>query len=207
MKVGLDLDNVLVDILCAARSALANDHNIPLDQIEHTYNYGSPFGHRDPTIAALLATDHAFWCREDVLSSAPPLPGAITAARRLYDAGLLSSYVTRRPPSVSSITEQWLKKHHFPSVPAFHVGGEAAEHLYSRCKSTACHERGVTHMVDDQPREAATMIAAGIQVILVDASTGRAARQEFLTKHPRIPIAGSIAEAADMLLKDFAQAA
>lgn len=207
MKVGCDLDNVLVGIVDAARDVMARDHGIAPADIRYTGIYWDPFTHDDERIATRIRPSMAFWDREDVLSSSKPLDGAHEAAWRLYDAGLLTCYITRRPDHVSDITAEWIATHGFPPVPIEHVGSIAGQDYYERCKSTVCLRYGVTHMIDDSAGEAEMLKRAGINVILVDAPIGRDERNAFLEKHPAFPLARDAAHAADLLMKIRKEAA
>lgn len=207
MKIGLDLDNVIVDIISSARAVTANDHSLEIDEVIETNVYWDPFTHADPSIAARLRPEHSFWDRPDVLLAAPCLPGALESVERLHREGLLACYITRRPPSVDALTLRWLRENGFPDVPVAHVGNSDKAFNFERCKSSACLEHGVTHMVDDQPHEIETLMLAGISSILVDAPVGRDKRHEFMKNNPSIPVARDISHAVEMLMEGFAEAA
>lgn len=202
MRVGCDLDNVIIAIIESARRLMAADLGVPLDQIEETNIYWDPFTHADPAIADKLKPSFEFWNREDLLMGCEALPGAHDAAWRLYDAGLLACYITRRPPAVSHLTNAWLMINRFPPVPAEHVGATAGETYFETCKSTICSRYDVTHMIDDHAGEADMLAKAGIEVVLVDAPIGHAARQEFMASHPHIRFAPNVGSVADLLLAD-----
>ena len=207
MKIGLDLDNVIIDIMSSARAVTANDHSLTIEEVIETNVYWDPFTHADPEIAPRLRPVHSFWDRPDVLLTAPCLPGALEAVLRLHEAGLLACYITRRPPTVDALTLRWLREHTFPDVPVVHVGHSDKTLYFERCKSSACLEHGVTHMVDDQPHEIETLTTAGISSILVDAPVGRDKRREFMRDNPAIPVARDITHAVDMLMDGLAEAA
>lgn len=200
MRVGLDLDNVLVSTMASARRVIAQLREIPFEEIIETQEYWTPFSHQNPKLASRLVPDHAFWDREDLLLNADPLPGAIEAANILAKEGMLASYITRRPPAVASITEKWLKRQNFPIVPTHHVGSLNPDEYHANCKSSACRIEGVTHMVDDQAKEAEKLLSAGIQVVLVDAAIGRVDRHQYISVNPEIPVANDILHAVEMLL-------
>lgn len=188
MKIGCDLDNVAVDIMAGAKAALARDLGISVSDIIDTHIYWQPFSHIDPAIAEKLIPDLTFWDREDVLLQSPPVPGSLEAARNLHEAGLLSCYITRRPPHVADLTLRWLRENGFPDVPVEHVGNRNADEYFKVCKSTVCLRYGITHMMDDLATEAMTLRAAGIDILLIDAEIGRQARYDFLAKHPDVSI-------------------
>ena len=207
MKIALDLDNVIIDIMASARAVTAADHGLEIDDVIETNVYWDPFTHADPVIAARLRPDHSFWDREEVLLKAPPLPGSLDAVRRLHDEGMLACYITRRPPEVATFTAQWLADGRYPEVEIEHVGHQDQALYFERCKSSVCMEHGVTHMIDDQPHEIQTLHAAGISTILVDAPVGRGKRREFMKENPHIPVAPDLASAVDILFRQMARAA
>lgn len=207
MKTALDLDNVIVDIMASARAVTAADHGLAIDAVIETNVYWDPFTHADPDIAERLKPEHSFWDREEVLLGAPMLDGSREAAWRLHDAGLLACYITRRPPSVDSITIRWLRDNGYPDLPVIHVGHTDRELYFNLCKSAACIEYGVTHMVDDQPHEIETLTEAGIRTILVDAPVGREKRREFMASNPHIPVADDLRHAVDLLFEELEMAA
>lgn len=207
MKIGLDLDNVIIDIMSSARAAVAADHDLSIDEVIETNVYWDPFTHKDPSLGAKFKPDHTFWDREDVLLKAPVLPGALKAVRKIHRLSLLACYITRRPPHVAHLTRQWLEEGGFPMQPIVHVGHADRTQNFLLCKSEGCRAHGVTHMIDDQPHEIETLMKAGIQTVLVDAPPGRAKRHAFMETHPHIPVARTIADATELLLKEHARAA
>jgi beta-phosphoglucomutase-like phosphatase (HAD superfamily) len=202
--VAFDIDNVLCDIIASAKRILAKDADIPVDEVILTNVYHRPFDHAVPEIAIRMRVDHAFWDREDLLSSCPAMPGAVEAVNRLHDHGMLAAYVTRRPASVRSVTEPWMRAMGFPMVPIYHVGTTDAQTTYEVCKSTVCHRIGATHLVDDHATEIATAKAAGIEVIVVDADIGRDRRMELLAENPGVMVARDAAHAVEMLIDRIA---
>lgn len=202
MRIGSDLDNVIVNILESARAVVANDLNIPIGEIRDTFLYWNPFTHDDPTVAARIQLDHAFWNRPDVLGDSAPVEGSLEAAWRLFDAGLLNCYITRRAPEAAEVTRSWLSDHRFPNLPIEHVGTVASETYYATCKSIACARHGVTHMIDDHAHEAEALMRAGVEVVVVDAPIARIERHEFIGRHPHIRMVGTMSEAAEVLLSE-----
>ena len=207
MKIALDLDNVIVDIMASARAVTAADHGLIIEDVIETNVYWDPFTHADPSIAERLRPDHSFWDREEVHLGAPMLAGSLEAVLRLHDPGLLACYITRRPPIVAALTTKWLSDNRYPNLPVIHVGHTDRTLYFSLCKSSACIEHGATHMIDDQPHEVQTLAAAGIRTILVDAPVGRAKRREFMASNPEIPVAADLGQAVDMLFDELEIAA
>ena len=203
MKIGLDLDNVIVDIMASARAVTAADHGLVIEEVIETHVYWDPFTHADPSIAERLRPDHSFWDREEVLLGAPMLEGSLNAVLRLHVAGILACYITRRPPSVAALTARWLRENGYPDLPVIHVGHTDRELYFNLCKSSACIEHSVTHMVDDQPHEIETLMEAGIRTILVDAPVGRGKRREFMESNPHVPVATDLDHAVDLLFQEL----
>lgn len=201
IRIGCDLDNVLVDILSSARTVLARDLRVDLAEINDTGLYWNPFSHPNPELNARIQPSVEFWDRHDVLSGCQPLPGAVKAAWSLYDAGLLAAFITRRPKAVADVTARWLAVYGFPPVPVEHVGDPTNPDYFARCKSHACSKHEVTHMIDDSPDEAARLLKASIQVIMVDAPIGREARQALCRTRPTLPVVPDVLTAATMLIR------
>lgn len=204
MLIGSDLDNVIVNILESARTVIARDLGLPVEEILDTHKYGNPFSHADPDIAKLINLDHVFWNREDVLFESHPIEGSLDALWRLHDADILACYITRRAPHVSDLTRQWLQAHGYPPVPVEHVGTLSTDTYYATSKSSVCARYNVTHMIDDHALEAESLMRAGIEVILVDAPIAKAERHAFIAKHPHIRMVATAADAVDLLLRQKA---
>jgi hypothetical protein len=197
--VAFDLDNVVVDIVEAAREALAASAGVPASQIFDTHVYYAPFGHVDAAVMPLLATPHDFWQREDVLAAARPLAGAREALVRLHEAGMLAGYITRRAGRARGITRAWLEIHDMPSVDLHLVGHHDARHNHDGCKARVCLDIGATHLVDDSQREAEDALRLGVTPILVDHPLGREARAAWLALNPDVFLARDAGHAVDHL--------
>lgn len=197
--VAFDLDNVVVDILEAAREAAAALAGIEIAAVEDTWTYSAPFTHSDAGVAARLATSHDFWQREDILAAAHPIEGAREALWRLQEANMLRGYVTRRADRAMGITKAWLEFHGFPSASLHHVGHSEEMRNYDSCKAEICLRIGATHLVDDSQHEAEAALRRGIVPILVDHPLGRAARHAWLLEHPEVTLARDAVEAVGML--------
>lgn len=207
MRVAVDVDNVLADIITSARLTLAEDLDLPVEDIILTGIYHRPFGHPDPEIDAKLELDHAFWDRPEVILRCPVIPGALDAMNRLHQAGMLAGYVTRRPDAVREMTRQWHGVNAFPKAEMRFVGTTDASTTYAQCKSVACGEIGAGYLIDDHADEFATARAAGVEVIVVDADIGRDRRVEVLSLHPDATLATSAAHAVDILMERARMAA
>jgi hypothetical protein len=200
MRIGCDLDNVIVDTMAGAKSALARDHDLDENEIIETLIYWQPYSHSEASIAQKLVTPLEFWDREDVLLGAPPVSGSLEAAWRMHDAGILACYITRRPPHVAELTKRWLTENGFPDLPVEHVGNRNADQYFAICKSTICQRYDVTHMIDDLADEAITLRNAGIEILLINAPIGRAARDAFLDDNPDVRVFDNALAAAEFAL-------
>ena len=207
VRIAFDIDNVLGDIIASARAVLARDLGVEQDAIVLTNVYWQPFTHEDPVIASALTLDHAFWDRSDVLRGSPPLPRAVEAVTMAHESGNLAGYVTRRPETVRGITQQWLDAHGFPPAPLRHVGTVEVDTKYDTCKSTACREIGATHLIDDHATELSTALAAGIEVVVVDAPIGREARMRALEDNPEAALVDDVHDAVVYILTGAGTAA
>ena len=200
MKVASDLDHVMCDLVGQARIVLAEDLRVPVEEIIPTYIYHRTFAHADPERNAQIRLDHAFWERDEVLRGALPMPGAVEAAWRLYDAGLLTAYVTRRGPNVERATLEWLNQHGFPAVPTRFVGSRDPATSYADCKTAACVSSGATLLMDDSQEEVERVVDAGLSAILLDAPVGREARREFCARRPDILCLPTVTAAVEHLI-------
>lgn len=201
MRIASDIDHVMCDLVGQARVVLACDLKVPLEDIIQTNVYHRSLVHADPDINALINIDHAFWEREEVMHDALPMPGAVEAAWRLFDEGLLVAYVTRRGPNTTAATNGWLRRNGFPDVPARFVGSRDPATTYANCKTQACLVSGATMLLDDSQEEIERVVDAGLTGVLIDAPVGREARREFLRRRPDILCLPSIVEAVDHLVE------
>lgn len=204
LRVAFDLDNVVVDIVAAARDALAAAAGIPAAEIVTTSDYKAPFSHPDAAIRKRLATPHEFWQREDVLAAAKPLPGARRALMDLAEAEMLAAYITRRAPRARGITQAWLEIHDMPTVPLHLVGHHDVLRNGDACKARICRDIGATHLVDDSQHEAERALPFGIAPILVDHPLGRPMRSAWRSMHPEVVMVDDATDAAAWLLRGAA---
>jgi hypothetical protein len=199
--VAFDLDNVVVDIIAAAKNVVAAMVSVDPDEIIVTDQYNTPFTHSHPEMAKALVVTHDFWQRDDLLASCVPIEGSLEALWKLYEANQLRAYVTRRSTISKGITDAWLDLHGYPPVHAYHVGHCRKELNYEACKAEICLELGATHLVDDSQKEAQSAITKGVIPVLVDHPLGRSARYEWLKSYPSVGIVKNAAEAVDLLMK------
>jgi beta-phosphoglucomutase-like phosphatase (HAD superfamily) len=190
-------------IVDRGRIVLAQDLGVDPDAIMVSDEYDQPFSICEGAECLPIPVERAFWDRSDVLDGSDASPGSVEALNRLHERGMLAGYITRRPPQTRELTEAWLRRHGYPDVPVHFVGVAAAIASYDLCKSTVCRQIGATHLVDDHATEISQAAAAGIEVVVVDAQTGRAARDEALSRHPgavKVPTAAAAAELLEQRL-------
>lgn len=200
MKIALDLDNVIVDILVSAREALASDIGIESNSIIDTGIYEQPFTHEHPEIRKKMVLPHEFWQRDDVLVNAPSVKNAVKAVKTLDRFGLLCAYITRRPDKCYSLTKKWLKENGLPERPLYTVGHEVKDLNHDSCKADVCRSIGATHLIDDSAFEIESAIAKGINGIIVDHPLAREKRNIWIKSNPRAKVVKDLAHAVDMLI-------
>lgn len=194
MRIAFDIDQVLCMIVDQGRAVLASDMGVDPSLILVSDEYDQPFRFCEGAECLPVPVERAFWDRADVLDGSLPAPESVEALNRLHARGLLAGYITRRPPQTRELTEAWLKRHGYPDVPVHFVGIQSDVASYDLCKSTVCRQIGATHLVDDHATEISKAAEAGIEVVVVDAQTGRAARDEALSRHPgavKVPTAAA----------------
>lgn len=199
LRIAFDIDQVLCMIVDHGRVVLAKDMGVDPSLIIVSDEYDQPFRFCEGAECLPVPVERAFWDRDDVLGGSEPAPGSVVALNRLHRRGLLAGYITRRPPQTRELTVAWLERHGYPNVPVHFVGIQGAVASYDLCKSTICRQIGATHLVDDHATEISNAAAAGIEVVVVDAQTGRAARDEALSRHPSAVKVATAAAAAALL--------
>lgn len=198
-RIALDIDNVLGDIITAARLRLAREHQFDENSLEETFLYKAPI--RMPNGEAFnLSWD--FWQCPEMLLSVPPVTGAVLAVQQLYEAGMLAGYVTRRSATSHFVTREWLTKHDFPIAPLRCVGTDDPETAYANCKSAASRELGAAIILDDSPNEVRTARMNGFNAQLIDPPIGRSERMALLEKAPHIPVHRTLADAGRHFLQN-----
>lgn len=200
MKIALDLDNVVVDILVSARESLAADIGVESSTILDTWIYEQPFTHEDPVIREKMTLEHEFWQREDVLLKAPAMRNAVAAVRTLDRFGLLGAYITRRPGKTYDLTARWLEENGLPDKPLYTVGHEQKDLNHESCKADVCISIGATHLIDDSAFEIERAISKGLTGIIVDHPLAKEKRSEWIKLNPRAKVVRDLSHAVDILI-------
>jgi hypothetical protein len=199
LKVAFDIDQVLCRIVEQGRLILARELGVAESAIMVCDEYAQPFVLCEGSECLPVPVERSFWDREDLLSESDAFAGSVEALNRLHKRRLLAGYVTRRPPETESVTIAWMRGKGFPDMPVHFVGKASEIASYDVCKSTACAKIGATHLVDDHATELSNAAAAGIEVIVVDAETGQAARDEILSRYPGTMRVSSAAKAVALI--------
>lgn len=154
MRIGLDLDGVIVDSVWRWGEVLnryAGTRFGPEDL---------PDTHGTPEMAAI--SDRYI---VEMTIGAGPVAGAAEALRLLRDEGHSLVVVTARTPRLRKLTEAWLEYHEMP-VDRLHF-------LEGADKAPVVQAEGVDLMVEDTPRHAVGMATAGVEVLLFSAPYNR----------------------------------
>lgn len=207
MTVAFDIDQVLCMTVQRGRAVLAADIGVDPDAVRVTDDYDRPYALFEGGQLRPLPIERSFWDRDDVLDGSEPFPGSVEALVRLHRRGLLAGYVTRRPPATRGATERWLRRNGYPDMPVHFVGVETEVASYDLPKSDVCRLIGATHLVDDHATEVSRACEAGIEVIVVDAENGKAARSAVLKRHPTAVSVASAAAAVELIESRMAMAA
>ena len=208
MYIATDIDNVLLDIIASARIVLADKLGLQTEDVKLTDIYEAPFANSDPEIQNRIneITGHSFWNIPEILVGCPIFPNAPEAIEKLSRAGLFAGYITRRPNSVAQMTQDRLDHFGFPVAPVLHVGSDNQDTHFKTCKSTACQKLHATHLMDDHATEIETAHSAGIEVLVIDAPTGRDRRHEILKICPA-PLFTDVMDAVESMIDLQRQAA
>ncbi|HEY3364222.1 MAG TPA: hypothetical protein VGK74_04085 [Symbiobacteriaceae bacterium] len=151
MRIGLDLDGVIVNSI-PAWIALMNrgaGTSFTLDELPETY--GTP-------VLGAFCDEHQI----EMLMLPRPVDGAPEAVARLADGGHDLVVITARAARIRRMTEGWLDWYGFPTIGEMHF-------LEGRSKVASALQAGIHLMVEDAPNNALALAGAGIPVLLFGA--------------------------------------
>lgn len=163
MRIGLDLDGVIVDSV---------PNWIRILNIEFGANYGPddlPDTHGTPEMAA-FCDDHLI----ELLMPNRPMAGAVEALRRLRREGHQLVVITARSQCVRRLTEAWLEFY------GFHV--DELHCLEGADKAVAARATEIDLLVEDTPKNALAVAAAGVPVLLFGAPYNRDVRHPLVQR-------------------------
>lgn len=157
MRIGLDLDGVIVDSIPHWIRVLNREAGT-------TYVEGNlPDSHGQPEIAAVSDRFEV-----EMLIPPGPVPGAREAVRQLKEAGHILVVITARSPRMRGLTEAWLAYHGISVDRLRFLGGGN--------KADAAIAEGIELFVEDTPHNAQALAEAGVEVLLFEEPYNRSFR-------------------------------
>lgn len=163
MRIGLDLDGVIVDSV---------PNWIRILNTQFGSNYGPdelPDTHGTPEMAA-FCDDHLI----ELLMPNRPMAGAAEALHRLRREGHELVVITARSQCVRRLTEAWLEYYGF-QVDELHF-------LEGADKAVTARAAGINLLVEDTPKNALAVAAAGVPVLLFGAPYNRDVRHPLISR-------------------------
>lgn len=162
--LAFDIDNTIADTCQGVRDLLALHLGMSERDIVDTPSYRYPALPPGMDVHAPSSQVKAFyagiWHHPRLLSDMPAIRGAPELLREIARAGMLSGYVTRRPPQQYNATQRWLARHQFPHgtlLHALHPEGSPAA-----CKSLSMLLLGARVLIDDHAEEVRTVMDSGL---------------------------------------------
>ena len=147
MKIGVDLDGVIVDSIRYWIGVLNREAGMD-------YRPGDlPDTYSTPELAA-CCDQHEL----EMLIAPPPMAGADSGLKRLKAMGHTLVVLTARASRLRSLTEAWLTYHGLP-VDSLHF-------LQGGSKAPVARAEGLELMVEDTPHHALAVCQAGVPVLL-----------------------------------------
>lgn len=161
VRVGLDLDGVIVDSIGTWLRLLREGGGFPVAPDAYPEPYANP------EMAAFCDLHEV-----EMLIAPRPVPGAVEAVTSLKAAGHDLVVITARGPRVRRLTEAWLDYYGLP-VDDLHflAGGNKGE---------AARRAGVSIFVEDAPSNAIALAAARIPVLLFATPYNRRVRHPLV---------------------------
>ncbi len=166
MKIGVDMDSVLAEIMQPMVEFHNARYHTDLTFHDHTDYNLSKVWKCDPTDVLFRIFEYY---ESPYFDKVQPIEGAVEGIGRLsvsHDLYLITS----RPHRIEHKTNAWLKKH-FPDKfkKVLHTNQVSHSHEVRKTKSQVCKEEGISLMIDDAPDYAIDCAQAGIQVFLFPA--------------------------------------
>ena len=179
-KIGIDLDGVLADyqkeLVEFVNEKYGKEHKFDSVLRDDVYDIlgGNPF-----LRAYLLA---CFYFYSDSLSKISPVPGAVSAVKKLRAQGYKLYIVTSRFWGFSRRTNLWLEKHFGKGTFEKVVYSKILSTYSSRFKAKKYGELGVKIAVEDSSRVATDCAKEGIEVLLMNLPWNRGVKAENITR-------------------------
>ncbi|WP_366921480.1 hypothetical protein MFMK1_001880 [Metallumcola ferriviriculae] len=156
MKIGVDIDGVINDILTICVEKL-NQH---LDKELSVHDISDYDLSKCYQVTYQEMQDFFVKEEESILESVVPQPTAAAILKELIDCHRVT-LITARPASQRQVTAGWLKKHGIPYDKLITIG--------SHDKREACLEEQVDIFIEDRLENALMINGMGIPVLLMDA--------------------------------------
>ena len=146
MDIGLDLDEVIIDIcsmlVSSINTTFGTKHTI---DVFKNYNFfaNNYLDNEEGNIE--VANALIKWAKDpEYMYKASPFPYSLNVINSFLDQGCRVHFITARPPNLADSTKAWLFKHAIP-YDSLHVIGRKA------CKGAIGKELGLDIYVDDHP--------------------------------------------------------
>ncbi|MFZ5817868.1 MAG: 5' nucleotidase, NT5C type [Bacillota bacterium] len=174
MRIGLDLDGVLVDSIPRWIEVLNREAGTRYGPDDLPDTYGTP-----------EQAFHSDRNEVEMLILPGPVAGGPESVRAIHAAGHELVVITARHPRLRGLTQAWLE-YHGVAVHRLHF-------LEGASKAPTAVAEGVDVMVEDAPHNALALAEAGVPVLLFDAPYNQA------VSHPLIRRAAGWAEVLERI--------
>lgn len=176
MKIGVDLDAVLGDIM----TPLTDFHNRKYGtkhKLEDNTNYDLSliWGCSKDEVVSRVYEFYFSPQLEQIL----PIEGAIDGVKKLAEEHELH-VITSRPYVIDKPTRKWINKH-FPNQfrSIFHTNQMSKSGTPRKKKSEACKQLGIELIIDDHTDFVFDCVSIGIKAFLFDAPWNQAAKKNI----------------------------
>lgn len=166
MKIGIDMDSVIAEILGPMVEFHNRKYFTTLTSEDHTMYDLSAVWRCSPN--EVLTRIYEYY-ESSFFDSVQPVEGSLQGVEYLYKKYDLY-LITSRPHIIENKTASWLNTF-FPGKfkKICHTNQISQEHEIKKMKSTVCKEEGIMHMIDDAPDYALDCASVNIQVYLFSA--------------------------------------
>ncbi|MEK6970216.1 MAG: hypothetical protein AABW68_00790 [archaeon] len=164
MRIGIDIDGVLVDIVSPLLE-LYNAHKGTGHRYEDVGHYDL---HQTWNCSPQEAIDwvHQFYATP-AFDEMPVIDGAVAGVTRLSKGHELF-IITSRPAYLQEKTKAWIERYFGDAFVEILFGNAYSLHGPQKDKSTLCSEKDVRVLIEDAPGNAIDCAQAGIEVFLFD---------------------------------------
>ena len=173
MKIGIDMDEVLVDTI-AAMIIFHNKKyktNLTIENFT-SYNFWEVWG---GTKTEAIEKVKLFY-PTNYFKNAQPLFGAVSSIKKLSKIAELHIVTSRPEKLTSQQTIESLSKYFTNKFKAVHFTNYYSEYGKLKSKSAVCKELGITILIDDSLAYARECAKKGIKVMLLDKKYNQAVR-------------------------------